>query len=300
MSPSFKAPPPATPGDTILLSFPAPHILLVTLNRPAQRNAVNSAQHAALASIWDWFDSEPSLRCAVITGAGDTAFCAGADLKEWDGSFSSATTQANESDEIKRARAARASEQRRRNRNGGFGGLSNRGGKKPVIAAVNGLCLGGGFEMMINCDLVVAERTRARFGLPEVTIGVVAVAGALPRLVQVVGRQRASEMAMTGRINYSAEKMASWGVVNELVEGGREAVVKKAVELAKEICGNSPDAVIVTREGILLGMEGLGLETATEVCERGLYAGIASGENMREGVKSFVERRKAVWVDSKL
>lgn len=298
-STTFNAPPPPVPGDTILLSFPAKHVLLVTLNRPAQRNAVNSAQHAALAAIWDWYDSEPSLRCAIITGAGDAAFCAGADLKEWDSSFNSATLKA-ESEQVKQAKIIRAAEQRRRNKNGGFGGLSNRGGKKPVIAAVNGLCLGGGFEMAINCDLVIAEKEKSKFGLPEVTIGVVAVAGALPRLVQVVGRQRASEMAFTGRIGYSAETMREWGMVNEVVEGGGEAVVKRAVQIAKEICGNSPDAVLVSREGILLGLEGLGAETATEICERGLYAAIDQGENMREGVKSFVERRKPVWKDSKL
>ena len=95
-NPSFKASPPTLPGTTILLSYPAPHILLVTLNRPAQRNAVSSAQHAALASIWDRYDSEPSLRCAIITGAGDVAFCAGADLKEWNDNHNSGTSSAED------------------------------------------------------------------------------------------------------------------------------------------------------------------------------------------------------------
>ncbi|KAK3318152.1 ClpP/crotonase-like domain-containing protein [Apodospora peruviana] len=290
---SFAYPPPALPeGNTILLSYPAPHVLLVTLNRPAQRNAVTSAQHAALASIWDWYDSEPSLRCAVITGAGGVAFCAGADLKEWDNTNSNTATPGQQNQE-----AWRAKEQRLRNRNGGFGGLSNRLGKKPVIAAVNGLCLGGGMEMAINCDMVVAGQN-SRFGLPEVGIGVVAVAGALARLVRSVGKQRATEIALLGRTGYTATQMERWGLVNLVVDDGE--VVKEAVKLASGVAGNSPDAVIASREGLKLGWEGIGVETATEVLERGLYAMMDKGENMKEGVKSFVERRRPVWRDSKL
>jgi len=152
--------------------------------------------------------------------------------------------------------------------------------------------------MVINCDLVVASED-AKFGLPEVTRGVVAVAGALPRLGKIVGRQRAAEMALLGRIGYTAREMERWGVVNFVVPPGE--TVKRAVEIAEEVARNSPDAVVVSKEGLRLGMEGgLGPERATEVLARGMYARIDKGENMREGVRSFVERRKAAWVDSKL
>lgn len=169
-------------------------------------------------------------------------------------------------------------------------------GKKPVIAAVNGLCLGGGMEMVVNCDMVVAAAT-ARFGLPEVRRGVVALAGALPRLIKTVGRQRAGEMVMLGRM-YTAGEMERWGVVNFVVEGGE--VVREAVRVAEEVAGNSPDAVIVSREGLRMGWEGVGPELATEVVEKGIYGRIDGEVNMAEGVRSFVEKREAVWRDSKL
>ncbi|KAK1752359.1 ClpP/crotonase-like domain-containing protein [Echria macrotheca] len=272
----FTTPPPQVPN--VLLTFPAPHVLLITLNRPAQLNAIPSTQHAPLAALYDWYDNEPSLRCAVLTGAG-RAFCAGADLKEWDSSNNSLSRKVQMPPQ-------------------GFGGLSNRGGKKPVVAAVNGLCLGGGMEMVVNCDLVVAS-PKAKFGLPEVKRGVIAVAGALPRLPGILGRQRAGEMALLGRV-YSAGEMERWGVVNWVCEEG-EDVVGRAVGVAREVAGNSPDSVVVSREGLRLGMDGgLGMERATEVLVKGMYGRMEGGTNMKEGVRSFVEKREAVWVDSKL
>ncbi|KAK3954274.1 ClpP/crotonase-like domain-containing protein [Pseudoneurospora amorphoporcata] len=451
---NFKTPPPSVPNT--LLSFPAPHVLLVTLNRPAQLNAIPTPQHKRLAALWDWFDAEPALRCAVITGAG-RAFCAGADLKEWNelhgkfqqrekdgrglvdgvehggqygtvgkrrealenassrrkkGSSTAAATVTGGSDGLLitgvgggygtvgnrkealrnaegvkagqepdapaeriardgRARdgkmkeedklttgigggygtidnrrqaissAAQLTEEARKGDlndvddarittgigggygtvasrkaaaaarlandssrvgslglNAGFGGLSNRSGKKPIIAAVNGLCFGGGMEIVINCDIVIAS-SNARFGLPEVKVGVIAVAGALPRLVRTVGKQRAAEMALLGRNRYSAEQMERWGVVNFIVHG-EKALVEEAVKLAEEISGNSPDAVLTSKEGLRLGWEGLGPEKATAVLETGMYRKLEKGENMKEGVASFVEKRKPVWKDSKL
>ena len=278
----FTRPPPPVPN--VLTAFPAPHVLLITLNRPAQLNAIPSTQHAPLDALYRWFDAEPSLRCAVLTGTG-RAFCAGADLKEWD----------------QRNAASTADAPQRRAADGnwtpsGFGGISNRAGKKPVIAAVNGLCLGGGMEMAVNCDLVVAADD-ARFGLPEVARGVVALAGALPRIARTLGKQRAAEMAFTGRM-FSADEMERWGVVNRVVP--RADVVREAVKMAEVIAGNSPDAVIVSKEGLRLGWEGIGPELGTELLERGFYGRINGGENMKEGVRSFVEKRKAVWKDSKL
>jgi enoyl-CoA hydratase/carnithine racemase len=282
-------PPPQVPN--VHLSFPTPHILLVTLSRPAALNAIPSAQHAAMASLWAWYDAQPPLRCAVLTGGDGRAFCAGADLREWD--------VTNHDDNNDNGRDdGEAARYRERWVQEGFGGLSNRAGKKPVIAAVNGLCFGGGMEMVVNCDLVVADGKRARFGLPEVTKGVVAVAGALPRLVRTVGKQRAAEMALLGRVGYTAEQMREWGIVNFVVGEGK--AVEEAVRLAEEIAGNSPDAVIASREGLRLGWEGIGPQMGTELLERGMYGRIDKGENMKEGVRSFVEKRKPVWKNSKL
>ncbi len=166
-----------------------------------------------------------------------------------------------------------------------------------MIAAVNGLCLGGGMEMVINCDMIVAS-SAARFGLPEVKRGVVALAGALPRVVRTLGRQRASEMALTGR-TFSAAEMWAWGLVNRVVPESGD-VLAEALDLAKAVSENSPDSVIVSREALRLGWEGMGPELATALVEKGLYGRIDGGENMKEGLRSFVEKRKAVWKDSKL
>ena len=277
--------PPHVPN--VLLSFPAPHVLLVTLNRPGRLNAIPSPQHALMAALWDWYDAEPYLRCAVLTGAG-RAFCAGADLREWDEVHGSGSGS-----------LGHRGPEHMGMPDAGFGGLSNRAGKKPIVAAVNGLCFGGGMEMAINCDLVVAAEA-ARFGLPEVTRGVIAVAGALPRLQRAVGKQRAAEMALLGRTGYTARQMERWGLVNFVVAEGKDAAAEAVDVVAAEVAANSPDAVMASREGLRLGWEPLGPALGTEVLARGMYGRIDGGENMREGVRSFVERRKPVWTDSKL
>ncbi|KAF9874708.1 hypothetical protein CkaCkLH20_07845 [Colletotrichum karsti] len=297
--PTLSSPPPPVPDTDI--SFPRPHILLVTLNRPRHLNSIPSPQHYALSKLYEWFDAEPTLRCAVLTGTG-RAFCAGADLKEWNvrntaPSSVTATATASPAPVVTTSSHPDAKPGEKWPSTAGFGGLSNRGGKKPVVAAVNGLCYGGGMEMIINADLVYAS-TAARFGLPEVTIGVVAIAGALPRLIKAVGRQRATEMALIGRTDYTPEQMLAWGLVNQVVEPGR--LLETALAAAEAIANNSPDAVIVSREGLKSGWEALGPEEATGLVDRTIYRKMEAGENMTEGVKSFVEKRKPVWVDSKL
>lgn len=276
---SFSTPPPTV--HDALITFPSPRVLLVTLNRPKSLNCINRAGNRELASLFAWLDAEPSLRCAVITGNG-RAFCAGADLKEWnDSNVTGASSPFPTS---------------------GFGGLSRRGGKKPVIAAVNGICFGGGCEMIVNCDMVVASES-ATFSLPEVKRGVVAIAGALPRLVRTVGKPRAMEMALTGRV-VPAREAEKWGLINGVVPdkgtGMESEVVKEAVRLAEVVAENSPDAVIVSREGIKIGWEGVGAEEGTRLIQEGIYERMYGGENMREGVKAFVEKRKPKWVPSKL
>lgn len=177
--------------------------------------------------------------------------------------------------------------------------MSNRRGRKPIIAAVNGLCLGGGMEMVLNADMLVAASS-ATFGLPEVKRGVVAIAGALPRLTRIVGRQRATEMALLGRTTYTAAEMKTWGIVNCVVDDGAN-VLEEALRWAEEVVINSPDSVLVTREGLMGGWEAEDPVVSTmRVWESGMYRGLQDGENVREGVKSFVEKRKPSWRDSKL
>ncbi|KAL9600337.1 MAG: hypothetical protein Q9219_003287 [cf. Caloplaca sp. 3 TL-2023] len=181
--------------------------------------------------------------------------------------------------------------------------------RKPILAAIHGACLGGGFEAALNCDIVLASPD-AVFALPEVKVGVVALAGALPRLVRTVGRQRAMEMAVTGR-GVRAEEMKGWGVVNEVVSAASdsgavgdgdagEAVTKRAIEVAEMICRNSPDSVLVSKFGVEMGWAGIGVEEATERVTRDGWGRMEGGENMREGVKAFVEKRRPRWKDSKL
>ncbi|KAI9371338.1 ClpP/crotonase-like domain-containing protein [Aspergillus egyptiacus] len=275
MSSAFTTPPPTPQHCT--LTFPTPHILLVTLSRPKDLNCINSTGHAELHEIWSWMDDEPSLRVGIITGQG-RAFCAGADLKEWNN-----TTQSN----TRRAPMPAS----------GFGGLSRRSGKKPVIAAVNGLCLGGGSEMITNTDIVIASE-KAFFGFPEVQRGVVAWAGALPRIVRTVGKQRAMEMVLTGR-RVTAREAEKWGFVNEVV-ADENKVVERAVEVATQIAANSPDSVIVSREGVKMGWEGVGAEEGTRLIMENWEKKLNAGENIREGLRAFVEKRKPQWVESKL
>ncbi|KAJ5474371.1 hypothetical protein N7475_003937 [Penicillium sp. IBT 31633x] len=295
--PPFTIQPPIPANAT--LTYPAPHILLVTLNRPRNLNCINAQGHADLHAVWEWLDEEPSLRVAILTGNG-RAFCAGADLKvwtypltrtEWNARTSSAQTTSSSTTPMPAS---------------GFGGLARRKGRKPVICAVNGLCLGGGTEMIINSDIVVAS-SRAVFALPEVKRGVVALAGALPRLVRTVGKQRAMEMVLTGRM-VGAGEAERWGLVNSVVEVGDkadereivDAVVKRALGVAEEIAGNSPDAVLVSREGVKLGWEGIGADEATGMLNDTWVKRLYEGENIKEGLRAFVEKRKPAWIDSKL
>ncbi|KAI0165939.1 enoyl-hydratase [Xylariaceae sp. FL1272] len=291
LPPNLSSPPP--PVKDVLVSFPSPHVLLVQLNRPRQLNAIPRPSHFAFDKLWTWYDEEPYLRCAIITGSG-RAFSAGADLKEWAKLNSPAEASAGgKSPEHEGLPMDKPST---RFSPGGFGGISNRSGVKPIIAAVNGICFGGGMEIALNCDLVIASE-HATFSLPEVTIGVVALAGALPRLARSLGKQRAAEMALSGK-KYTAHDMLSWGLVNDIVK--HDDVVQAALAWAEKIAGNSPDAVIVTREALKMGWEPVGPQQSVDIINTGWYARIEKGDNMVEGVKSFVERRKPMWKNSKL
>ena len=267
------------PPSFARLSFPAAGVLLVTYSRPEKLNCTGGADVLELTKIFRWFDEEPSLIVAIITGAGKKAFSTGADLKEWQSKVSSSAKPGAGPGDVPGAIP-----------------LSNRAGKKPIIAAVNGLALGGGCETVINCDLVVAADT-ATFGLVEVKRGVAPYAGALPRLIRTVGLQRASEMALTGKY-YTAQQMMDWGIVNKIV--AQEDVVKEAVEYAKLIAENSPDSIICTRAGLRQGWETASAVEATGITGRTEWAELQKGENILEGLKAFKERRKPNWRPSRL
>ncbi|KAH6972009.1 ClpP/crotonase-like domain-containing protein [Ilyonectria sp. MPI-CAGE-AT-0026] len=263
MSQQFSRPPPVV-SDLILISYPAPHLLLVTLNRPEQLNAMPRSAHIEL------FPSLPSLRCAVITGKGK-GFCAGTDLKDHDAGGESWLEH-------------------------GFGGMSNRRGKKPIIAAVNGHCFGGGFEVMVSSDFVIASES-AKFGLPEVTRGIAAVAGALPRLICTIGRQRASEITLLGH-TYSAKTLYDWGILNRILPQDR--VLDEALLWAVKVATQSPDVIILNRAGLLGGWDGEDPTTSTHRTNHGIFKALDGGVNMKEGILSFVEKRNANWIDGKL
>ena len=281
------SPPPTVTFPSV--NFPDPHILLVTLNRPRYLNCVNSNGHYDLEKLFQWYDNEPQLRCAVLTGAG-RAFCAGADLKEWN--------------ELNARRGE--PEERPRVPPSGFGGVGRRRGKKPIIGAVNGLALGGGFEIVTAMDMVIATKS-ATFALPEAKWGVGALTGLLPRLNKMLGKQRALEMALTGR-TFSAEEGEMWGFVNVVVDDAAQEegdamqrpVVKKALEYAQMIANNSPDSVIVIRDAVMADWYYGNIEDATEEALEKWVGKLDAGENIKEGVRAFAEKRPPRWVNSRL
>ncbi|KAJ4181673.1 hypothetical protein NW755_010942 [Fusarium falciforme] len=151
--------------------------------------------------------------------------------------------------------------------------------------------------MIVNCDMIIASSS-ATFSLPEVKRGVTPFGGALPRIMKTAGRQRATELALTGRV-VSAQEFKDWGICNFVVEEGQN-VVDKALEFAKIISENNPDAVIVTREGLKLGWDGLGVKDSSRIFLEGWSNRIYEGSNMQEGLDAFREKRAPRWTDSKL
>jgi enoyl-CoA hydratase/carnithine racemase len=249
------------------------------MSRPEKLNCTTGANVVEMTEVFRWIDDEPSLFVAVLTGAG-RAFSTGADLKEWQ----------QKTDGVNARPGAGPGDV------AGAVPLSNRQGKKPVIAAVNGLALGGGCETVINCDLVVAADT-ATFGLVEVKRGVAAYAGALPRLIRTVGLQRASKMALLGE-TITAQQAERWGFVNEVVP--RERVVEEALKYARVIAENSPDSTICTRAGLRQGWETASVVEATAVTSRREWADLQKADNIKEGLKAFKEKRPPVWKAAKL
>ncbi|KAH7355253.1 enoyl-CoA hydratase-like protein [Rhexocercosporidium sp. MPI-PUGE-AT-0058] len=278
MAADLKTQPP--PSDSFLLSYPATHVLLLTINRPKARNSIHYQAHWDADAILNWFDGEPSLRVAIITGAGPTAFCAGQDLIE----------QAQ-------IRANPPPAPLRRHPPSGFAGISRRAGKKPIIAAVNGFALGGGFEICLNCDIVIASPT-ASFGLPEVTVGLYAAAGGLPRIARIAGLQIASEIALTGR-RLTPQEALSYHLINS-ISSSPETVISDAVKMATRIASVNPDAVIITKAGLREAWETGSVEEAARRTSERFDRALAEGENMMIGLEAFAAKKVPKWVPSKM
>jgi enoyl-CoA hydratase len=235
-------------------------VLVVTIDRPDARNAVNLAVAEGIAGALDRLDDEAGLRAGVLTGAGGT-FCAGMDLKAF-------------------VRGERPHVEGR-----GFAGIVQGPPRKPLIAAVEGWALAGGFEVALACDLIVAARD-ARFGIPEVKRGLVAAAGGLIRLPRRIPYHVAMELALTGD-PVSAERAFEIGIVSRVVEPG--GALAAARELAATIAQNGPLAVDATKR-ILVSDEGDAWER-----QAAIVAPVFASEDAREGAVAFAEKRPPVW-----
>jgi enoyl-CoA hydratase len=239
-------------------------VLTITLNRPAQRNAVNREVAVQLAAALDLLDSDPSLSVGVLTGAGGT-FSAGMDLKAF----------ANGQTPILPGR--------------GFGGLTQAVVVKPLIAAVEGWALGGGFEMALACDLIVAADT-AKFGLTEVKRGLIAGEGGVIRLPQRMPYHVALKVLLTGE-PISAVDANQYGLVSELTPAG--AALGAAHELARRIAGNAPLALAKVKQVL---RETQGLNDAEAFAHQSETAhSLLDTEDAHEGALAFAEKRAPVW-----
>jgi enoyl-CoA hydratase len=242
---------------------------ILRFNRPEARNAISPEVSVAMAELLDAAEHDASVRAVVLTGTGPV-FSAGADLK---------VVAQGRGDEIAGAP-------------GGFAGLVMRDFPKPIIAAVNGPALAGGFEIVLSCDLVVAADT-ARFGVPEVQRGLMAAAGALIRLPKRVPLAIALELAMTGD-PISAQRALELGLVNRVVPA--EQVLDEAVAIAERIGENSPVAVRVSRKLVREAVELTEAEAWVRNDERALE--VFRGGDAIEGATAFAEKRKPVWKSS--
>lgn len=239
---------------------------VITLDRPAARNAITADMASRIETYWDRIEADDSLWVGVITGAGPV-FCAGADLKQMAGGG-----------------GGPAGTER-----GGFGGIADRKRTKPLIAAVNGPAVAGGFEMVLAADLVVAV-PHASFGLPEVKRSLVAAAGGLYNAPRVLPRNVALEMALTGDA-ISAERAHACGLVNVVSDSDR--LLDQALLLSDRICANAPLAVRESRRVLLEGAE-LDEDEARSLATQSMNW-IKTTEDYAEGPRAFVEKRAPRW-----
>ena len=242
---------------------------LLTLNRPDKLNALTSAMKIDLLGLLKTLKDDPQVRVVLLTGAGDRSFCSGTDIAELSELSGQQGREVSESGQI----LAREFEN--------F--------PVPVIAAINGLAAGGGFELLLGCHLRIAS-TAATFSLPETWLGLMPAYGATQRLVREIGLGHAVELMLTRR-TISAEEAFDFGLLNRIVPPGR--VLEEALSLAREIEQLSPLSIRACLKAVTQGIElpledGLALETE-------LFASLFSTEDAREGTRAFLEKRRPVF-----
>ena len=246
------------------------HLARVTINRPDRMNAVDTAAHERLCAIWDEIEANPSIRCVVLTGAGDRAFSAGADLKD-DTGKSGVDYWKGLSGE-------------------GYRGLSLRSTlTTPVIARVNGLALGGGMEMVMGCDIVIAADS-ARFALPEAKVGRMPLDGGMVTLQRLIPRNIAMGMLLTGRL-VPATEMAHYGFVNAVVAA--DALDAEVDRWVADILACAPLSLRAIKSSVR-DTGHLPLHDAYAAENPALLAALTS-EDANEGVRAFREKRAPVW-----
>jgi enoyl-CoA hydratase len=265
---AFPAPPPAGPAADGKATDGAPaNVALVTLNRPGQLNALNAALLAELAEALETLDADRACRCIVLTGAGTRAFAAGADIRELAGQTPSTLAEGGTFgawDRIARIRA-------------------------PLIAAVRGYALGGGCELAMSCDMIVAGDD-AQFGQPEINIGVMPGAGGTQRLTRAIGKAKAMELILTGR-SISAREAEALGLVSRVVPA--ETTVDAALDLAARIASKPPLAAAAAKAAINRTYE-LALADGLEF-ERRSFFDLFATDDQSEGMAAFLEKRRPVW-----
>jgi enoyl-CoA hydratase len=238
-------------------------VATIRLHRPKVLNALNGKTLDELCAALDAFEADPEVRVAVLTGD-ERAFAAGADIQEFAGQTPVDVLEGPRGRQWERIRAF----------------------PKPLVAAVSGYCLGGGCELAMLCDIIVAAET-ARFGQPEINLGILPGAGGTQRLPRAVGKHRAMELILTGR-HISAQQAYEWGLVNRVVPP--EALMDEAYALAREIATKAPVAVRLAKAAVLRS-----LDTPLDVgldYERRLFALAFGTEDKEEGVRAFLEKRK--------
>ncbi len=252
--------------DQFILTETIGKVGLVRLNRPKELNALNSILMEELVTALEAFDRDPAVGCLVITGS-ERAFAAGADIKEM--------SEASAVDMLLRDNIARWDRLRKV--------------KKPIIAAVSGYCLGGGNELAMACDMIVASES-ARFGQPEINIGVMPGAGGTQRLTRAAGKALAMEMVLNARL-LTADEAAQCGLVNRVVPV--EACLAEALKLAQEIAERAPLAVRLAKEAVNHAFESHLADGMAD--ERRAFYFLFASEDQKEGMRAFVEKRTAEW-----
>ena len=237
-------------------------VAILTINRPDKLNALNWALISELAERLEELDRDDAIRCLVITGAGEKAFAAGADIAQ----MANATPMQMAL--------------------GAFEGWNRiRRIRKPIIAAVEGYALGGGNELAMHADIIIASE-KAKFGQPEVLIGVMPGAGGTQRLARTLGKYRAMEICLSGD-QFTAQQMEQWGLVNHVVPAGQALAEAKA--LAAKIASRAPLAASVIKEAVLTAFE-TPLEAGL-MYEKRLFAMLFSTDDQKEGMAAFMEKR---------